>query len=68
MDYRRIVGAVDRVMRGPSRLTLEFLAQEVGRGVLALPGVRAVNVRVTKLCPPLTPGATSAIELDMERA
>lgn len=67
VDYRRIVDAVGRVMNGPSRLTLEYLAQEIGRGILNLRGIVAVSVRVTKLSPPLTPGATSAVELELER-
>ena len=67
MDYRNIVGAVGRVMQGPSRLTLEFLAQEIGRGILTLRGILAVSVRVTKLSPPLMPGATSAVECELER-
>ena len=67
VDYRNIVSVVARVMNGASRLTLEVLAQDIGRGILNLRGIVAVSVRLTKLSPPLTPGATSAVELELER-
>jgi dihydroneopterin aldolase len=54
-------------MRGASRLTLEFLAQEIAAGLVRLDRVLAARVRVTKLSPPLVPGATSAAEIEMER-
>ncbi len=68
VDYRNAVGAAARVMHGRPRLTLEFLAQEIGRDLLRTGGIRKATVRVTKLAPPLTPGATSAAELELERA
>lgn len=67
LDYRLAVHAIERVMNGTSRLTLEFLAQEIGRALLRLRGIHAVSVRLTKQSPPLTPGATSAVEIQMER-
>ncbi len=63
VDYRTAFAAARRVLEGPPRRTLEFLADAVALALARLPRVVTATVRVTKLAPPLTPGAVSSVEI-----
>lgn len=64
VDYRLAVDRTRGLMTGRRKFrTLEALADAIARALLGLPRVRYATVRVTKLAPPLGPGATSAVEL-----
>jgi len=48
VDYRLVYAVVRRVVAGRPRRLVEALAEAIAAGVLALPRVRAVTVRVRK--------------------
>jgi dihydroneopterin aldolase len=54
-------------MEGRPFRTLEALADAIAGALVRLPKVRWVRVRVTKLAPPLMPGATAAAEIERSR-
>ncbi|MDQ7858772.1 MAG: dihydroneopterin aldolase [Armatimonadota bacterium] len=48
VDYRGVYAVVRRIVEGSPRRLVEALAEAIAAGVLALPRVRAVTVRVRK--------------------
>ncbi len=63
LDYRAAYARTKELMEGRPFRTIEALADALARAIVRLPKVRQARVRVTKLAPPLMPGATAAAEI-----
>jgi dihydroneopterin aldolase len=67
LDYRRVRAVAKAVVEGEPVHLLEALADRIARGVLALPGVSAVSVRIAKRPPSMRPIAAAAVSVRRTR-
>ena len=67
LDYRAAFARTKDLMEKRSFRTIEALANALAESLVRLPKVRQARVRVTKLAPPLMPGATAAAEIVRRR-
>lgn len=67
IDYRRVRAIVKEVIEGESASLLEALAARIANGVLDLPGVSAVSVRVAKRPPSMMPMLSAAVHIRRTR-
>ena len=68
VDYSAVRGVAKRTIEGESVKLLETLATRIADGVLALPKVRAVAVRVAKRPPSMAPIEAAAVHISRTRA
>ena len=68
VDYTKVRAAAREVVEGPSRQLLEALAEDIAARVLALPGVAAVCVRISKFPTSMQPIDAAAVHIKRTRA
>ncbi len=68
IDYRRIQTVAKGVIEGESMRLVEALASRIARGVLELPLVNAVSVRIAKRPPSMAPIQAAAVHIRRTRA
>jgi len=68
IDYKQIQAIAKAVVEGESRKLLEALAARIADGVLALPRIQAVSVRVAKRPQSLQPIGGAAVHIKRTRA
>jgi dihydroneopterin aldolase len=68
IDYTRIRAISREVVEGESARLLETLAARIAKGVLSLPGVAAVSVKVAKRPPSMQPIDAAAVHINRTRA
>jgi dihydroneopterin aldolase len=68
VDYSAVRGVAKRTIEGESVKLLETLATRIADGVLALPKVSAVAVRVAKRPPSMAPIDAAAVHISRTRA
>ncbi len=68
VDYRLFHAKIGNLMERRRFRTMEALADRIAQTTLKVPRVVEVGVRITKLRPPLGPGTTSAVEVELSRS
>ncbi len=68
VDYTKIRAIAKEVVEGESAKLLETLAARIAAGVLRLPGVAAVSVRVAKRPASMQPIDAAAVHINRTRA
>jgi dihydroneopterin aldolase len=68
VDYRRIYAIAKGVIEGESAKLIETLAQRIADGVLELPRVATVSVRVAKRPQSMRPIDAAAVKIKRTRA
>ena len=68
VDYTKVRAVVRQVIEGEPAKLLETLAARIANGILALPNVVAVTVRVAKRPPSMAPIDAAAVHIRRTRA
>jgi dihydroneopterin aldolase len=68
IDYRQVRAIAKDAIEGESVKLIETLATRIAEGVLALPKVRAVTVRVAKRPSSMSPIEAAAVHISRTRA
>jgi 7,8-dihydroneopterin aldolase/epimerase/oxygenase len=68
IDYTKLRRIARDVIEGPPASLLETLAGRIADGVLEVPGVAAVSVRVAKRPPSMQPIDAAAVRINRTRA
>jgi len=68
IDYRQVRAIAKETIEGESVKLIETLATRIADGVLALPKVRAVTVRVAKRPSSMSPIEAAAVHISRTRA
>ena len=68
IDYRQMRAIAKQTIEGESVKLIETLATRIAEGVLALPNVRAVTVRVAKRPASMSPIEAAAVHISRTRA
>jgi dihydroneopterin aldolase len=68
IDYRQVRAIAKETIEGESAQLIETLATRIADGVLALPKVRAVTVRVAKRPASMSPIEAAAVHISRTRA
>ncbi len=68
IDYRQMRAIAKQTIEGESVKLIESLATRIAEGVLALPKVRAVTVRVAKRPASMSPIEAAAVHISRTRA